>query len=70
MAELPNITIVTPRAEDSLRGISSVNDYLQLDTNTAELVSFSVDTKKETGFDMLPLKYFNTNDHWNSFVIS
>lgn len=66
---IPNLTIITPKAPDTEQGINWNHDYIEVDTDTAEMNVYSIDSGDEVGVLDLPVGYREKEDHWNDFVL-
>jgi hypothetical protein len=66
---LQNVTLISPKAPDTEFGINWDHDYIEIDTITAQMKVFNLESKKQVGFSQLPDEYRTKEDHWNDFIL-
>lgn len=65
--ELSKVTIITPKAEDCDEGMGFNHEYLEIDTNSGEIIIKKIDKEAESIFATPPSEYLE-GDHWNSYI--
>jgi hypothetical protein len=64
---LPNVNILTPKAEENFNGFGINNHLIKINTISGEIKLIDSTTDKEMEFQKLPKEYLQNEDHWNEF---
>lgn len=64
---LPNVRIITPKAEDSLKGCGSNHHILNIDTTNGSITIIDSVTGNSLNFEKPSKEYLEDSDHWNKF---
>ena len=64
---LPNITCLTPKAEESFEGIGINHDVIQINTKDSSFNLVNLNSGNSVSFQNLPKNFLMGEGHWNDF---
>jgi len=65
--DLPNVEIITPKAEDCDSGMGFNHDYIELNTLTGNISVKKLEDDSVVNYKT-PTKEYTLSDHWNSYI--